>query len=199
MTGSEERLVVGKITSCYGIKGWVKIHSYTDPQENFRHFEQWQVRRRDQTETLVFDRIKPHGKGMVAHIKGVDDRTTAEAYAGLEVTVAADALPALEEGDYYWRELIGLQVWCFTADDPAAGAAAQPSVDRDRDRDGTGVLLGTVASLLETGANDVLVVKPGEGSVDDRERLIPWVPEQVVRRVDVAQGVIEVDWFLDEQ
>jgi 16S rRNA processing protein RimM len=175
---TSELLTVGKITGCYGIKGWVKIHSFTEPQENFLQFGTWMIRRRGALEPIEFDSGKRHGKGLVVHIAGVDDRTLAEAYRGLEVLAPEADLPQLEEGDYYWRQLQGLQVWCLDGDNR--------------------VLLGKVDHLIETGANDVLVVKASEGSLDDRERLIPYLPDDVVRRVDLEQGEIEVDWFPDE-
>ena len=171
-------LVVGKITGCYGIKGWVKIHSYTDPQENFLGFGHWMLKRRGGLEPVEFDAGRRQGKGLVAHIAGVDDRTLAESFRGLEVAVRADSLPHLEEGDYYWSQLQGLQVWCRDGDDK--------------------VLLGTVDYLLETGANDVLVVKASEGSIDEQERLIPYLPGDVVTRVDLEEAIIEVDWFPHE-
>src|SRR5210317_493334 len=114
---AKDLLVVGKITGCYGIKGWVKVHSYTDPPENFLEFGRWQLRRRGIYEAIEFDRGKPHGKGLVAHIAGVDDRTLAESYRGLEVAVPEGSLPQLQEGEYYWRDLQGLQVWCQDGDD----------------------------------------------------------------------------------
>jgi 16S rRNA processing protein RimM len=172
-------LVVGKITGCYGLKGWVKIHSYTETPENFLGFGVWQLKRRGVFEPVEFDAVKRQGRGLVAHIAGVDDRTLAESYRGLEVAVPEGALPALPEGDYYWRDLQGLQVWC------------QLGSDR--------VLLGTVDHLIETGANDVLVVKACEGSIDMRERLIPYVPGVSVIRVDLEQALIEVDWFVDDE
>jgi 16S rRNA processing protein RimM len=175
----DDVLVVGKIAGCYGLKGWVKIHSYTEPQENFLQFGGWRIKRRGQYEAIEFERGKRHGKGLVAHIVGVDDRTLAESFKGLEVAVAADALPQLDEGDYYWRDLQGLRVWC------------QDGEDR--------VLLGTVDYLIETGANDVLVVKACEGSIDTRERLIPYLPGATVTRVDIEEALIEVDWFLEEE
>lgn len=183
-SAAAQKLVVGKITSCYGVKGWVKIHAYTEQRQSFLDFGQWHVERHGKYEPVNFDEIKLHGKGLVAHIVGVEDRTAAEAYTGMEVAVAAEALPALEEGDYYWRDLEGLQVWCFESQ--------SESTDIER------VLLGNVDSLIETGANDVLVVKATKESYDDQERLIPYVPGSTVRRVDLAQGIIEVDWFLEE-
>ena len=180
MSGSavEEMLVVGKITGCYGLKGWVKIHSYTEPLENFQSFDGWQTMRRGAFEVIKFDTFKRHGKGLVAHIAEVDDRTLAESYKGLEVSVPASQLPELPQGEYYWRDLQGLQVWC------------QDGEDR--------VLVGVVDHLIETGANDVLVVKACEHSIDRRERLIPYLPGNTVVRVDIEEAVIEVDWFLDE-
>ena len=100
----------------------------------------------------------------------------------------ADSLPRLEQGDYYWSQLQGLQVWC--RDGSRRGAGEQGAAQR--------VLLGTVDYLIETGSNDVLVVKPSTGSIDDRERLIPYLPGDVVTGVYLDRAVIEVDWFLED-
>ena len=87
-------------------------------------------------------------------------------------------MPPLSGDDFYWHELEGLKV--FTRDD-----------------NGAEVLLGVVDHMLETGANDVLVVKKCAGSVDQEERLIPWLLERVVLEVDIAAGSIQVDWPVD--
>lgn len=179
-----DMLVVGKLTGCYGVKGWLRVHSYTDPPENFLDLGQWQVQRRGTTQPLAIDKGKRHGKGIVVHVEGVDDRSAAESLRGLQVLVPQSVLPQLDEGDYYWRDLEGLSVWCRNADEPGG---------EDR------VLLGEVDYLIETGANDVLVVKPCQGSLDGTERLIPYLPGQTVTRVDLAEKRIEVDWFLDEE
>lgn len=182
-------LTVGKITGCYGVKGWVKIHSYTEPQENFLKFGKWMLQRRGGLEPIEFDDGRRQGRGLVAHIPGVDDRTLAEGYRGLEVAVPQQSLPTLESGDYYWSQLQGLQVWCRSA-----GASADESAAGESDL----VLLGEVDYLIETGANDVLVVKATADSIDDTERLIPYLLGDVVTRVDLAAAVIEVDWFLED-
>ncbi len=184
-----DTLVIGKIVGCFGIKGWVKIHSYTDPVENFLGYGTCTVRRGlgQGSESLEFDAGRQQGKGLVAHIKGVDDRTVAESYKGLEILVEAGQLAQLEEGEFYWRQLEGLQVWCRDASGQSGSAPGD---------DGP-VLLGRVDHLIETGANDVLVVKPCEGSYDQRERLIPYLPDKVVTGVDLEKAVIEIDWFLD--
>lgn len=175
-------LTAGKITGCYGIKGWVKIHSFTDPEENLFRFGKWQLQRRGSLETVEFDEWKRHGKGMVAHMPGVDDRTLAESFKGLQIVVEPVVLPELEEGDFYWHQLQGLQVW-----------GREPDSSSDR------VLLGVVDYLIETGANDVLVVKATDDSIDDAERLIPYLPGDTVARVRLEEGVLEVDWYLEEE
>jgi 16S rRNA processing protein RimM len=177
-SAADGMLVVGKITGCYGVKGWVKIHPFTEVPDSFLGFGAWQLKRRGGFEPVEFDAIKCQGRGLVAHIAGVNDRTLAESYRGLELAVPGNALPALPEGDFYWRDLQGLQVWCQDGDDR--------------------VLLGTVDYLIETGANDVLVVKACEGSIDTRERLIPYLPGKSVIRVDLEAALIEVEWFVDE-
>ena len=111
-----------------------------------------------------------HGKGLVGHVAGVDDRTAAESLKGCEIAIAAQALPVLPEEEYYWHQLEGLSV--------ISGE----------------MLLGRVDHLMETGANDVVVVKPCEGSIDQRERVIPWLLGSVVLQVDLAQQTMTVEW-----
>jgi 16S rRNA processing protein RimM len=180
MEPEAELLAAGRITGPHGIKGWVKIESYTDPAENFLEFGEWLLQRPEGAERVEFDQGRRHGKGLVAHIRGVDDRSEAEHYRGLVVAVPASRLPSLAEGDYYWRQLEGLQVWCREGGE------------------GDAVYLGVVDHLLETGANDVLVVRATDGSIDGRERLIPYLPGDVVTRIDTQAGVIEVNWFVED-
>ncbi|MEP5763077.1 MAG: ribosome maturation factor RimM [Halieaceae bacterium] len=165
-----EDLVIGRISGVYGIKGWVRIHSFTEPVENLLSYRDWKVRRRGQWKSIVIDDGKRHGKGLVAHIEGVDDRDEAAALKGLDIAVPRSLLPALQDEEYYWHQLEGLSVMCG------------------------GELLGRVDHLIETGANDVLVVKPCTGSRDEQERLLPWLLGTVVTLVDLQKQVIEVDW-----
>jgi 16S rRNA processing protein RimM len=165
-----ETLVIGRIVGAYGIKGWVKIHSFTEPAENLLGYRGWKIRRRDRWEEIEFDDGQQHGKGLVAHIRGVDHRDAAELLKGCDIAVPRSQLPALESNEYYWYQLEGLTVYAGNT------------------------LLGRVDHLMETGANDVLVVRACEGSLDSRERLIPWLLGQTVRSVDLDAGRIEVDW-----
>ena len=177
---AETPLVIGKITAAYGIKGWVKIHSYTDkPGDIFNyHFlllmREESLRRDNNTESVKFSGWRPHGKGIVAHIDGCDDRTTAETYLKAVLCVNKDQLPVLPADHYYWNQLIGLTV--FTQVD-----------EHD-------IELGEIASLMETGANDVLVVQPTATSVDEQERLVPYLLDQFVLNIDLTGKRMDVDW-----
>ncbi|AMX04093.1 ribosome maturation factor RimM [Microbulbifer thermotolerans] len=167
---SEDLVTVGRITAVYGVRGWVKVHSYTEPMDNILQFEQWWLRKPHGWEKVEVDRGKRHGKGLIVHIKGVDDRDLAGQFCQRDIAVGRNLMPPLEEGEYYWHQLEGLRV-----------------VSRFNGGDYD---LGTVVRLMETGANDVLVVR----GQDKRERLIPYLPGDYISDIDLASGVITVDW-----
>ena len=175
MTDASGLVVIGKITSVYGIKGWVKIHSYTEPMENLMGYQSCYLDMGDQWEPIDFEAAKRHGKGLIAQIEGVNDREIARRYCQRDIAIPASDMPELAKDDFYWHQLEGLKV--FTSN--AAGEEQ---------------LLGQVKQMMETGANDVLVVRKCQGSIDKRERLIPWIPEQVIKTVDIEAGLIRVDW-----
>ena len=173
-TGSSNLVSVGRITSVFGVQGWVKIHSFTEPGDNLFEYAPWWLKTAHGVKQVEIDAYRPHGKGFVAHVKGVDDREQAALITAVDIAVERSELPALEQGEYYWHQLEGLAVFTRVAG----------NVQR----------LGCVAKLMETGANDVLVVAPDRDSIDDRERLIPYVPEQFVLAIDLEAGSLEVDW-----
>ncbi|GGO78579.1 ribosome maturation factor RimM [Marinobacterium nitratireducens] len=164
-------VTLGKITSVYGVRGWVKVHSSTEPMESILDYSPWQLKIGGEWKNIVVESGKVHGKGLVAKLAGVDDREVARLYCGAEIAVDESALPQLEEGEYYWSQLEQLLVYTLS-----------------------GELLGRVDHLMETGANDVLVVRGTAESIDRRERLIPYLPDQVVREIDLEKGCIRVDW-----
>ena len=174
-------LHAGTLVGAYGIKGWVRIRAYTDPPTNLLEFGHWYLKqgssRSGRPVRLLEGRLQG-SKGLVARIEGIDDRTEAEGLKGAEVWVPKQELPELEDGEFYWHELDGMRVEC--------------------EHEGHPVLLGEVSRLLETGANDVLVLRPCDGSVDDRERLVPYIPGTVVKDVDRAARCISVDWHPDD-
>ena len=132
---------------------------------------------RSARQSVAVEALQVHGKGHIARLNGIADRTQAEALKGREIQVAAAHFPAAGDHEVYWRDLEGLKVWCT--------------------EDGSRSLLGRVKTLLETGANDVLVVAPCDGSIDDREHLVPWIPDEVVTDIALPEQRIEVNWYVD--
>ncbi|EED32573.1 16S rRNA processing protein RimM [gamma proteobacterium NOR5-3] len=171
-------LLAGKITGAYGIKGWVKLHAFTDPPQNFFAFSRHQIERQGRTESIQFADGRAQGKGLIARVVGVDSRTDAELLRGTQIWVPKEELPELGPDDYYWHQLQGLQVWS--------------------QHEGQSLLLGVVDHLLETGANDVLVLRPCDGSIDKRERLIPYLPDDVVQGIDIEAGSMTVVWHPED-
>lgn len=171
MTSTDQSTVMGKITSVYGVKGWVKVFSYTQPKENICRYKSWTIQRGKDVRVVSVVSCKAHGNGLVAKLQGCDDREQAKSFSDFLIKVPKDSLPELEDGDFYWHQLEGMFV--RTQDD---------------------ALLGRVSHLMETGSNDVLVIKPCDGSMDGKERLVPYLLDQVVRSVDLDKQVIVVDW-----
>ena len=166
--GADAPVVLGRISGLYGVKGWIKVFSYTDPREAVLEYREWLVRRDGDWKVLQLAEGKRHGKTVIARLDGIDDRDVAASYVDCDIGVPRTAMPEPDDGSYYWSDLEGLEV-----------------VHRD------GRQLGTVAYVMETGANDVLVTK------GDAERLIPFVIDEVVLDVDLDNGVISVDWEWD--
>lgn len=161
----EQRVVIGRIMGVFGVLGWVRVMSHTEPRENILYYSRWQIRRGDSWQTVRLLEGRRQGKGVVASLEGLEDRDLARALVGCDIAIDRSELPVLPDDEYYWSDLQGLRV--VTVD---------------------GVDLGTLDHLFETGANDVMVVR------GDRERLIPMVFDQYVKRVDMDAGVVEVDW-----
>lgn len=164
-------IVLGRIVAPYGVKGWVKVSPFGDDPAAWCDMRQWWLGPSAESEDWspqLLKGLRIHGKGVVVKFDGVDDRTAAEKLDGLYVAAPREALPQTSQDEYYWGDLVGLLV-----------------VNME------GATLGTVASLVETGANAVLVVRDG-----DIERLLPFIA-QVVKDVDVAGRRIRVEWGTD--
>jgi 16S rRNA processing protein RimM len=164
-------VVLGRIVAPYGIQGWVKIHPFGDDPAAWRQMEHlWLGASAEGAEWQPYGLkgFRPQGSLWVAKLEGVDDRNGAELLEGRFVGAPRTALPRAAADEFYWADLVGL------------------AVENLR-----GEALGTVASLLESGANHVLVLRDGEV-----ERLLPFVAA-VVKDVDVAGGRIRVEWEKD--
>jgi 16S rRNA processing protein RimM len=165
---NQQLLELGKISGVFGVQGWVKVFAWTDPREGILEYGPWLVHHHGQWREMQVEAGQRQGKMIIAKLAGIDDRDQAMLLNGAVIAVPADQLKKLQQDQYYWRELEGLQV-VNTA----------------------GVGLGRVDHMMETGANDVLVVQ------GDRERLIPYTPGHAVQKVDLVAGVITVDWDPD--
>ena len=160
-------VVVGRFGPPFGIKGWLNVISYTDPLTNLADYRPWFVERDGAWTEIAIDALQPHRNGFVAQIRGIADRNEAQTFSGRAIGVEDGTLPEVGDDEFYWKDLIGLTV-----------------------EDGRGVVLGEVTGLIETGANDVLVVRAQTG-----EELIPFV-DQFVTRVDLANRRVIVDWVV---
>jgi 16S rRNA processing protein RimM len=161
-------ITVGKITGWYGIQGWVKVYSYTKPITNILTYSPWQLCQQGQWQTVTVAEGRMQGKGLVARFESCQDRDQAARFLGAEIAIQRDQLPSTEAGEYYWTDLVGLTV-----------------INTE------GITLGQIDHLLETGANDVLVVK------GTQERLIPFLLERVVLEIDLSKRLMRVDWEID--
>lgn len=171
-TMSNDRIVVGKFGACYGIRGWLKVFSYTDNTESIFDYSPWFVNQNGSWVEYKVESWKRHNKGMVVKLEGLDVREDAQLMTNFEISIDPAVLPELPSDEFYWRDLIGMQV----------------VTDKGYD-------LGTVSDMLETGSNDVLVIKANlKDAFGQKERLIPFLEEQVIKHIDRNAQRIEVDW-----
>jgi 16S rRNA processing protein RimM len=159
---------LGKITGLFGVRGWVKVFSHTRPKESILDYQPWLVELNGRWAPMELAEGREHGPGIVVRFKGVEDRSAAQTLLGSEIAVEISRLPKLKQGEYYWADLEGCEVTNLQ-DEP----------------------LGVVSHLIETGSNDVMVVKQ-----DRRERLIPYTKHAVIE-VDLKKKSIRVDWDRD--
>ncbi|MFC3093293.1 ribosome maturation factor RimM [Alteromonas sediminis] len=168
MSHASDKVVIGKIGAPYGVKGWVKIHSFTEQPDTVFSYQPWQIGEN----TVTVEQWQVQGKGMVAKLVGIEDRDSADILKNAEISIDAALLPELGEEEFYWRDLKGMQV-----------------INLD------GYNMGTVQDVFNTGANDVLQVKANaKDAFGQRERLLPFVYDEVIHKVDTEEKVITVDW-----
>lgn len=164
------RVLVGRIVGLYGVQGWLKIESWTEPRTRIFDYQPWLLTAAPGEEVEVGGiKGRPQGKGLICYLPDVDDRDKAAALVGRDIYVTRAQLPPPARDEYYWVDLEGLEV-----------VTTQ------------GAVLGRISHLFATGANDVMVVRDGE-----RERLIPFVQGMYVHSVDLSGGRMVVDWDPD--
>jgi 16S rRNA processing protein RimM len=162
-------VTLGRVSGVFGVKGWLKVQSYTEPRDNIVALGVWTLRMNGADRPFEVEDGQGHAGNVVAKLRGIDDPDRAREWMGAEIVVEREQLPEARAGEFYWTDLEGLEV-----------------------RTMAGLTLGRVECLLATGANDVLVLS------GTRERLIPFVVGPVVKQVDLAAGLILVDWSPDD-
>ncbi len=163
-----QQLIVGEVAGAFGVKGWVKIYSHTEPPQNILDYGPWLLNGQDGSKEYKVLSGRVNRSFVIASLEGVDDRDKALKLKACKISVPRDSLPPLEPGHYYWADLLGLRV---------------ENLD--------GAELGTIINMMSTGANDVIVAKAGH------ERLIPFVMGRFVKEVNLAEGKMLVDWDSD--
>jgi len=159
-------VILGTVAGVFGIKGWIKVRSETEPLTNILQYSPWYLHKNGKWLRYELDQGQRHNKGLIAHLEGCDDRDHAASLVGYEIAIDRSQLPETREGEYYWSDLIGLRV---------------------ENRQGHQV--GVIKDLMQTGANDVLVIKNGENEI-----LIPYVVGHYIDKVDLENGKVFVDW-----
>ena len=181
-----DRIKVGELRAAYGLQGWLWLYSDTDPISNIFGYQPWWVETRTGWKHMEVKRWRTQGKGLVVSLGGVLDRTGADALMGATVWIDRSKLPAAPTNEYYWSDLVGLNVYAY---EPVAAEAEATAESKP-------VFLGAIYELFETGANDVIVVRPAAGSIDSTERLIPWHTD-IIRHIDMAERRMDVNWGVD--
>jgi 16S rRNA processing protein RimM len=169
----EEFILVGKIEGVFGVKGWVKIFSFTEPRQRILEYSPLFLKKKGQWIEAKITGGKKQGKSVVLALEGITDRDLALSQVGTELAIQRKQLKPTGKDEYYWSSLIGLSVVNLQDEE-----------------------FGEVIELLETGANDVLVVKAKQGK-ESVERLIPFVLDEIVKNVDLDAQLIRVDWDSD--
>ena len=185
----DDAIEVGRVLDAWGVKGWLKILPHSSAPEALFSAGTWFLQPPEAkfrpgfnaftgTVSVSIDEAKTHSDSVVAKLKGMDDRTPAEALRGARIFLPRSSFPAASADEYYWVDLIGLNV-----------------VNRE------GVGLGCVRDLMATGPQSVLCVEyvvPAEGDAAPvaAERMIPFV-SVYIDKVDIAGKLITVDWQPD--
>lgn len=175
MSSKQEPVVLGKLGSSHGIKGWLKITTYTESVEGIFDYSPWLIKEQGEWREVKVLQWRYQGKAVVASLEGVDTREHAQMLTNCEIAVTPEQMETLPEDEFYWRDLIGCEVV-----------------------NTKGYNMGKVQEIVETGSNDVLLVKANaKDGFGKAERMIPFVTEQFIIEVNLSEKQITVDWDPD--
>lgn len=168
MNNQTNWITVGRFGRPHGIKGFVTIHSFTEPRDNILRYTDWRVFLNNEWQPIHLLSVAVQHKAIIAQVEGYPERESVARLTNLDIAVAKEQLADLEPGEFYWHDLIGMKV-----------------VNQK------GEVFGNVIEIMPTGSNDVLVVQ------GEKKYLIPYLPGQFVTNINAEQQLITVDWDLD--
>lgn len=174
MMSQSEYIVIGRLGAVYGVKGWLKVQSFTENPESIFEYSPWLLKQKGE-QTIEVAEWRRHNKGLIARLEGVSDREQAARLTGADICITENELPELAEDEFYWHDLIGLQVVNLQGYD-----------------------MGVVEQIMPTSSNDVLVVKANNNDAFGKsERLIPFIQSEYVTEINPDEKRIQVDWPSD--
>ncbi len=162
-------LTTGKVGAVYGLKGWLRIHSYTEIASDILQYKPWYLKEGQGWQVVEVEAGRQQGKGLIVKLAGIESPEAARKLAGRIIAIKREQLAPLPENEYYWADLEGLLV-----------------IDQK------GQSLGHISYLIATGSNDVLVLIDQNG----KEQALPYLPGSVVKKIDLEQGLMYVNWDL---
>ena len=166
----DKKIYLGKITGAHGIKGWLKIQSFSSPPENILNYPSWIINNQGEEDFYSIEQGRKQNKKIVVKLENIDDRNTAESLINSKILILRSDLPKLSNENYYWSDLVGLSV--LNSEE---------------------TVIGKIESLIETGANDVMVII----TLKDERILIPFVMHEIIKEVNVEQNYIKIDWSIE--
>jgi len=166
----DKKIYLGKITGVHGIKGWLKIQSFSSPPENILNYPSWIINNQGEEELYSIEQGRKQNNKIVVKLEKIDDRNTAESLINSKIQIQRSDLPKLSNENYYWSDLVGLSV-----------LSSEEKV------------IGKIESLIETGANDVMVII----TLKDERILIPFVMHEIIKEVNVELNYIKIDWSIE--
>ena len=166
----DKKIYLGKITGVHGIKGWLKIQSFSSPPENILNYPSWIINNQGEEELYSIEQGRKQNNKIVVKLEKIDDRNTAESLINSKIQIQRSDLPKLSNENYYWSDLVGLSV--LNSEE---------------------TVIGKIESLIETGANDVMVII----TLKDERILIPFVMHEIIKEVNVELNYIKIDWSIE--
>ena len=166
----DKKIYLGKITGVHGIKGWLKIQSFSSPPENILNYPSWIITNKGEEDFYYIEQGRKQNNKIVVKLEKIDDRNTAESLINSKIQILRSDLPKLSNENYYWSDLVGLSV--LNSEE---------------------TVIGKIESLIETGANDVMVII----TLKDERILIPFVMHEIIKEVNVELSYIKIDWSIE--